>query len=251
LRHWRWQSWQRRSAAAGLFSRGRHPTPRARSGRDDLPRRRRRPWFQLDPRRREIPISQVAAALRAAVVAVEDRRFFRHHGIDPVAVARAFAHNLRARRFEQGASTITQQLARTLFLSRERTVGRKAREALLALLLESMLSKERILELYLNRVPLGGVYGVEAFALDIFGKPAADLSLAESALVAGVIRAPTALSPRTHLDAALAAAAPCSRGCAPKGSSPLPRSTPRSARRCASSRNRRLTSRALATPRNS
>jgi len=162
------------------------------------------PWFQLDPRRREIPISRVAPALREAVVAVEDRRFFRHHGIDPVAVARALARNLRARGFEQGASTITQQLARTLFLSRERTVGRKAREALLALLLESLLSKDRILELYLNRVPLGGVYGVEAFAQDVFGKPAADLSLAESALVAGVIRAPTALSPRTHLDAALA-----------------------------------------------
>jgi membrane peptidoglycan carboxypeptidase len=162
------------------------------------------PWFQLDPRSREVQLRQVAPALRAAVVAVEDRRFYRHHGIDPVAVGRALVNNLRAGRFREGASTITQQLARTLFLSRERSLGRKAREALLALLLETLLSKDRILELYLNRVPLGGVHGVEAFALDSFGKHAADLSLAESALVAGVIRAPTALSPRTHLEAALA-----------------------------------------------
>ena len=161
------------------------------------------PWFPLDPRRREIPLERVSPSLRAAVVAIEDHRFFSHHGIDPIAVARALAHNLRAGGVTEGASTITQQLARTLFLSRERSVSRKAREAVLALLLEAQLSKNRILELYLNHVPLGGVYGVEAFALDFFGKSAADLTLAEAALLAGVIRAPSALSPRSHFDDAL------------------------------------------------
>jgi len=161
------------------------------------------PWFPLDPRRREIPLERVSPSLRAAVVAIEDHRFFSHHGIDPIAVARALSHNLRAGGMAEGASTITQQLARTLFLSRERSFSRKAREAVLALLLESLLSKERILELYLNHVPLGGVYGVETFAQDFFGKSAAVFTLAEAALVAGVIRAPSALSPRAHLKEAL------------------------------------------------
>ncbi|MHB8836539.1 MAG: transglycosylase domain-containing protein [Candidatus Methylomirabilia bacterium] len=160
-------------------------------------------WFPLDPRRREIALGRVAPSLRAAVVAIEDHRFFSHHGIDPLAVARALARNLRAGGVTEGASTITQQLARTLFLSRERSLGRKAREAALALLLETMLSKERILELYLNHVPLGGVYGVETFAREFFGKSAADITLAEAALVAGVIRAPSALSPRFHFDEAV------------------------------------------------
>lgn len=161
------------------------------------------PWFTLDPRRIEVPYDAVAPALRQAIVAAEDKRFWRHYGIDPLAVGRALAHNLRSRRLAEGASTITQQLARTLYLSRERTASRKAREAALALLLEALLSKQRILELYLNRVPLGGVHGVEAFARDIFGKHAADLDLAESALVAAVVRAPSTLSPRAHYEAAL------------------------------------------------
>jgi penicillin-binding protein 1A len=160
-------------------------------------------WFPLDPRRREIPLERVSPSLRAAVVAIEDHRFFSHPGVDPIAIARALAHNLSAGGMTEGASTITQQLARTLFLSRERSVSRKAREAVLALLLESLLSKKRILELYLNHVPLGGVYGVEAFAQDFLGKSTADLTLAEAALVAGVIRAPSALSPRAHFDDAL------------------------------------------------
>jgi len=160
--------------------------------------------YPLDPRRREIALGRIAPALRAAVVAIEDHRFFSHHGIDPRAVARALSRNLRPGVRTEGASTITQQLARTLFLSRERTLSRKVREAALALLLEVLLSKERILELYLNHVPLGGVNGVETFAQDFFGKSAADLTLAEAALVAGVIRAPSALSPRSHFAAALA-----------------------------------------------
>ncbi len=163
-------------------------------------------WFPLDGRRVDVPIAQIAPALRQAVVAAEDRRFWSHWGIDPLAVGRAVLHNLRRGAPVEGASTITQQLARTLFLSRERTVSRKLREAVLALLLEVQLPKERLLELYLNRVPLGAVHGVEAFARETFGKRAADLTLAEAAMVAGVIRAPSALGPRAHYDRALAVA---------------------------------------------
>jgi penicillin-binding protein 1A len=163
-------------------------------------------WFPLDGRRVDVQIARIAPALRQAVVAAEDRRFWRHGGIDPLAVGRAVLHNLRRGAPLEGASTITQQLARTLFLARERTVSRKLREAALSLLLEIQLPKERILELYLNRVPLGAVHGVEAFSLETFGKHAADLTLAEAALVAGIIRAPSALGPRAHYDLALAEA---------------------------------------------
>jgi penicillin-binding protein 1A len=163
-------------------------------------------WFPLDARRVDVPLAKVAPALRQAVVAAEDQRFWRHGGVDPLAVARAVVHNVRRGAAAEGASTITQQLARTLFLSRERTLSRKLREAALALLIEALLPKERILELYLNRVPLGPVHGVEAFALETFAKHAADLSLAEAAMVAGVIRAPSAFSPRAHYDRALAGA---------------------------------------------
>jgi penicillin-binding protein 1A len=164
------------------------------------------PWFLLDARRVDVPLGRVAPALRQAVVAAEDRRFWRHGGVDPLAVARAAVHNLRRGGALEGASTITQQLARTLFLSRERTFGRKLREAVLAVLLEAMLPKERILELYLDRVPLGPVHGVEAFALETFGKHASELTLAESAMIAGIIRAPSTLGPRAHYERALAAA---------------------------------------------
>ncbi|HEY5998718.1 MAG TPA: transglycosylase domain-containing protein, partial [bacterium] len=165
-----------------------------------------RDWFPLDPRRLDVPLARVAPALRQAVVAAEDRRFWKHPGIDPIAVGRALVHNVRSGEAVEGASTITQQLARTLFLSRERTLVRKLREAALALLIEVLLPKERILELYLNRVPLGAVHGVEAFARETFGKPAADLTLAEAAMVAGIIRAPSALGPRAHYERALAGA---------------------------------------------
>ena len=165
-----------------------------------------REWFPLDARRLDVPLGEVAPALRQAVVSVEDRRFWRHPGVDPVAVGRALLHNLRRGARVEGASTITQQLARTLFLSRERTVGRKLRETALALLIEALLPKERILELYLNRVPLGALHGVEAFSLETFGKHAADLGLAEAAMIAGIIRAPSALGPRSHYARALAGA---------------------------------------------
>jgi 1A family penicillin-binding protein len=163
-----------------------------------------RPWFALDEQRRDVPLDQVSPHLRRAVVAVEDHRFYRHPGIDPIALGRAAWANLRAGGVAEGGSTLTQQLARTLFLSNRRTLPRKAKEALLALMLEQVLTKDQILELYLNRVYLsGGVYGVEAMSRRLFAKRARDLNLAESALVAGVIQAPSALSPWTNLDGAL------------------------------------------------
>jgi penicillin-binding protein 1A len=139
-----------------------------------------------------------------AVVAVEDHRFRRHPGIDPIAFTRAVLRNVRAGELREGGSTISQQLARTLFLSNRRTAGRKAKEAILAVLLELQLSKDQILELYLNRVYMGsGLYGVQAMSQGVFNKPAARLSLAESAFLAGLIRAPGALSPWQDLDGAI------------------------------------------------
>ncbi len=163
-----------------------------------------RPWFRLDEHRRDVPLAEVSPWLRQAVVAVEDHRFRRHLGLDPLGMARAAFRNVRARSVREGASTLTQQLARTLFLSNRRSAPRKLKEAALALMLEQILSKDQILELYLNRVYLsGGAYGVEAMCRQLYLKPARDLSLAEAALVAGLIRAPSALSPWSNLDGAL------------------------------------------------
>ena len=162
-----------------------------------------RPWFRLDERRRDVPLEKIAPALQQAVLATEDRRFYWHPGIDPIGLARATAVNLAPGDRREGASTLTQQLARTLFLSNRRTIGRKVQEAALAILLELRLTKKQILELYLNRVYLSaGVYGVEALSQAAFGKPASRLSLAEAALVAGLIQAPSALSPWSNLDGA-------------------------------------------------
>src|SRR5437867_1543218 len=162
-----------------------------------------RPWFPLDEARRDVSLDQVSPFVVKAVIAVEDHRFYRHPGIDPVGLARAGVRNLRSGGVVQGGSTLTQQLARTLFLSNERTWARKAKEAVLALMLEQVLTKDQILELYLNRIYLGGgVYGVEAMSRKLFVKPARDLNLPEAALVAGLIRAPSALSPWSNLDGA-------------------------------------------------
>jgi 1A family penicillin-binding protein len=161
-----------------------------------------RPWFPLVEQRHDVALGQIAPALRNAVVAVEDHRFRRHPGVDPIAFARATVHNLRTGSV-QGGSTLSQQLARTLFLSTHRSYARKLKEAALAVLLEEVLSKDQILEMYLNRVYLsGGVYGVDAMSRSLFAKPARDLSLAESALIAGLIRAPSALSPWNNWEGA-------------------------------------------------
>lgn len=163
-----------------------------------------RRWFRLDEQRRDVPIAAISPHLQNAFVAVEDHRFFMHPGVDPIALGRAVFRNLRSSGRPEGGSTITQQLARTLFLSNRRSYGRKAREAALAVLIEWQLTKEQILELYLNRIFLGaGIYGVETMSQRVFGKPAKNLSIAESALIAGLARAPSALSPWSNLDEAV------------------------------------------------
>jgi penicillin-binding protein 1A len=143
-----------------------------------------------------IPLDRLPRHLVDAVIATEDRRFFSHWGVDPGGLLRAAFANLRAGRAAQGGSTITQQLAKNLFLSTERTFSRKAEESVLALWLEIRLSKREILELYLNRVYFGGgAYGVDAAAKRYFGKPARSVNLAEAAVIAGLLKAPSRYSP--------------------------------------------------------
>jgi 1A family penicillin-binding protein len=161
-------------------------------------------WFPLEEHRRDVPIGQIAADLQNAVIAVEDHRFHSHLGIDPIGIGRAIVRDLKARTIEEGGSTLTQQLARTLFLSSSRDFTRKGKEIVLALMIERRLSKRQILELYLNRIYLGGsVYGVEAMSQNVFGKRAAEVTLAEAAFLAGLIRMPSALWPWSHYDRAL------------------------------------------------
>lgn len=132
----------------------------------------------------------------AAVIAIEDRRFFHHFGFDPIGVVRAAVSNLKAGRVVQGGSTLTQQLAKNLFLTPAQTPRRKAQELVLALWLEAKFSKKEILALYLNRVYFGaGAYGIEAAAQRYFNKPASKLSLGEAALLAGMLKAPSRYSP--------------------------------------------------------
>jgi penicillin-binding protein 1A len=164
-----------------------------------------KPWFALDEQRRDAALQDISPHLRNAVIAVEDHRFRYHLGIDPLGLGRAVVENLQARGIAEGGSTITQQLARTLFLSNSQTWGRKFKEAALALMLEQRLSKDQILELYLNRVYLGaGTYGVEKMSRHLFGKPARQLTVAESALIAGLIQRPSGLSPWANLSGARA-----------------------------------------------
>ena len=143
-----------------------------------------------------------------AVVATEDRRFFDHFGLDMIGIARAIVANLRAGAIVQGGSTISQQVAKNLFLTPERSFKRKVQEAMLALWLERQFTKEQILAIYMNRVYLGGgAFGVDAAAHRYFDKPARELDLAESAMIAGLLRAPSRLAPTSNLGAAQARAA--------------------------------------------
>lgn len=143
-----------------------------------------------------VPIDLLPRHLIDAVIAIEDRRFFSHRGIDPTGLGRAILTNLRAGRFVQGGSTITQQLAKNIFLNSERTLARKLEELVLALWLELRLSKPEILELYLNRVYFGaGAYGVESAARRFFNKGAQQVTLAEAAVLAGLLKAPSKYSP--------------------------------------------------------
>jgi penicillin-binding protein 1A len=153
--------------------------------------------------RRMITFDQMPEQLRNAVVAIEDRRFYEHRGVDTEAVLRALKVNAGSGEVQQGGSTITQQLVKILFTDGRRTLTRKIREALMSYQLEAKTPKDKVLETYLNTVYFGqGAYGVEAAARHYFGKPASALSLSESALLAGVIRSPAAYDPVTHPDAA-------------------------------------------------
>ena len=138
-----------------------------------------------------------------AFVAIEDRRFYSHMGIDPIGILRAATRNLTGRGNVQGGSTLTQQLAKNLFLTQERTFSRKIQEAILAIWLEHKFSKDQILELYLNRVYFGaGAYGIEAAARKYFGHGANQITLSEAAILAGLMKAPTKLAPNRNPDGA-------------------------------------------------
>ncbi|MBI2070566.1 MAG: PBP1A family penicillin-binding protein [Elusimicrobia bacterium] len=143
-----------------------------------------------------MPLKHIPRSLQDAFVAIEDERFFDHWGIDPRAIARAVWANFIHGRVVQGGSTITQQIAKNLFLTRERSVRRKLRELLLAIYIERHLSKEEILEMYLNQVYLGhGVYGASEGARTFFGKDVGEITIAESAMLAGLVKAPANYSP--------------------------------------------------------
>ncbi len=150
-----------------------------------------------------LPLKELPSYVPQAFLAIEDRRFYEHYGVDPYGIARAAIANILHRGVTQGASTITQQLAKNLFLTQERTVHRKLQEMLLALWLERKFSKTQILELYLNRVYFGsGAYGIEQAAQRYFGKPAKEMSLPEAALLAGLVKSPSRLAPTRNFDGA-------------------------------------------------
>src|SRR5207249_1079018 len=146
--------------------------------------------------RQTVPYEQLPPDLVNAVVAVEDVKFYQHHGYDLLGIIRATLKNLTAGHVRQGASTITQQLARNSFSLKERTFRRKLLEVFLALRIEKNFGKQKIMELYLNRIYFGGgLYGAEAAARGYFGKSAREMSLAECATLAGLVRSPNRLSP--------------------------------------------------------
>jgi penicillin-binding protein 1B len=162
----------------------------------------------LNTRRTPTSLSNISPMLREAVLGMEDSRFREHGGIDPLGIARAIVHNVLSSKSSHGGSTITQQLAKNLFLSQSRTMQRKVREAFFAAALESRLSKDQILELYLNEIYLGQtgsvpIHGVESAARAWFGISANQLNLEQAALIAAVVAAPNAYSPLRHPERAL------------------------------------------------
>lgn len=156
---------------------------------------------------RLVPVEAMPDYVANAFIAIEDHRFRSHFGIDPIGMARAAVENMLSGHVVQGGSTITQQLAKNLFLSPSRTYERKLQEAMLAIYLETRYSKNQILTLYLNRVYFGaGVYGIQAASEKFFGKPASDLGLTEAAILAGSVKAPSNFNPLNNSDASLARA---------------------------------------------
>ncbi len=157
--------------------------------------------------RDSVPVDEMPDHVIKAVLATEDRRFFEHYGIDVLGLSRALFENVRANSVVQGGSSITQQLAKNLFLTNERTFERKIKEAFLSMWLEANLSKKEILQLYLDRAYMGGgTFGIEAAADFYFGKSVKDLNLAEAAMLAGLFKAPTKYAPHINLPAARARA---------------------------------------------
>lgn len=156
---------------------------------------------------RWLPYEQIPRTMRTAMIAVEDRRFRLHPGVDPIGIARGIKVSLQRDDKVRGVSTITQQLARNIFLTNDRSFGRKVKEAILALALERKFSKDQILELYLNRVYFGGgAYGIDAASRTFFGHGAETLSLGEAAIIAGLVKAPSNYSPTADVEAARARA---------------------------------------------
>lgn len=154
-----------------------------------------------------VSLKDLPPYLPKAFIAIEDRRFYSHFGIDPIGILRALVTNVLHRGVSQGGSTLTQQLAKNLFLTQERTMARKLQEAELAIWLERKHSKNEILELYLNRVYFGsGAYGVEAAAQKYFGKPARSVTIAEAAMLAGLVKSPSRLAPNRNPEGAEARA---------------------------------------------
>jgi penicillin-binding protein 1A len=151
-----------------------------------------------------VPLEDIPMHVRQATIAAEDRRFYAHGGVDTWGILRAARVNFQARGTKEGASTITQQVARTLFLNRDRTLTRKVREAILARRIEQHYSKDQILELYLNQIFYGhNAYGIEAAAQLYFGKSAKDLTLSEGALIAGLPPSPNSYSPLKNFQRSL------------------------------------------------
>lgn len=153
--------------------------------------------------RRVVPLDEISPYLVKAVIAIEDNRFYKHHGIDPYRMLGAVGENLLTLSYAQGASTITQQLARNLFLTRKKKITRKLGEIILSLQIEKQYTKDEILDLYLNYIYWGhNSYGAESASLLYFGKSCRDLTLGEAALLAGLIEAPEALSPYKNMERA-------------------------------------------------
>src|SRR3982751_6457619 len=150
-----------------------------------------------------LPYDQIPPEMRAAMISTEDRRFRSHIGVDPIGIGRAIASAVTRNHRVSATSTITQQLARNIFLTNNRSFGRKIKEAILALALERKFSKDQIIELYLNRVYFGGgAYGIDAASRRFFGHGADHLSLGEAAIIAGLVKAPSNYSPTADVEAA-------------------------------------------------
>jgi penicillin-binding protein 1A len=151
-----------------------------------------------------VPYERIPRAMKDAMISVEDRRFRSHWGVDPIGIVRSVMVRVESGTWRQGGSTITQQLARNIFLNNNKTFGRKSREWILALALEQKFSKDQVLELYLNKVYFGGgAYGIDSAARKFFGHPGEKITLPEAAIIAGLVKAPSRYSPTADADAAI------------------------------------------------